>query len=83
MRLQSIATLFCVALLGSGCATSHLARQAREHPDTEPATHPTKVVPGNKAVWVLAPVTVAWDVATAPVLGLGMLWLWVTGYDEC
>jgi hypothetical protein len=50
-------------------------------PVTDPKTGQTTIVPGNKAVWVMAPVTVAWDVATSPILGLGMLWLWATKFN--
>ena len=40
-------------------------------------------VRGNKAMYALAPVTAAWDVATAPILGMGLLWLWASGYRGC
>ena len=81
MRKQSLTVLLCIVFLGTGCATSHIAREAKDHPVTDPKTGQTTIVPGNKAVWVMAPVTVAWDVATAPFLGLGVLWLWATKFN--
>ena len=81
MKLQSLAGLVCIVFLGTGCATSHIAHEAKDHPLADPQTGQTKIVPGNKAVWAMAPVTVAWDVGTSPILGLGVLWLWATKFS--
>lgn len=56
-------------------------RRGGDVPVADPQTGQTKIVPGNQAVWAMAPVTVAWDVGTSPILGLGVLWLWATKFS--
>jgi hypothetical protein len=72
-----------VVWMGSGCATARIVEESRDHLEEDPKTHQMVPVQGNKAVYTLTPVTVAWDVATAPILGIGLLWLWASGYRGC
>ncbi len=70
-----------VVLMGSGCATARIVEESRDHLEDDPKTHQMVPVQGNKAVYALTPVTVAWDVGTAPILGLGLLWLWAIKFQ--
>jgi hypothetical protein len=81
MKMQSLAGLVCIVFLGTGCATSHIAHEAKDHCVADPQTGQTTIVPGNKMAWAMAPATVGWDVATSPILGLGVLWLWATKFS--
>ncbi len=67
--------------MGAGCATARIVRESKDHLEEDPKTHQMIPVQGNKATYALAPVTVAWDVATAPILGIGVFWLWATKFQ--
>jgi len=55
MKMQSLAGLVCIVFLGTGCATSHIAHEAKDHCVADPQTGQTTIVPGNKMAWAMAP----------------------------
>jgi hypothetical protein len=78
--LPLVAALTLVLASGSGCATRALLAETKPHQKYNPETKQMEEVPGNKGAYAGIPFAAVWDVATAPLVGLGLLFVWVSGY---
>ena len=75
-----LAALALVLASSSGCATRALLAEAKPHYKLNPETEKMEEVPGNKGAYAGVPFAAVWDVATAPLLGLYLLFAWASGY---
>lgn len=75
-----LAALAFVLASSNGCATRALLDEAKPHYDLNPETQKMEEVPGNKGAYAGVPFAAVWDIASAPFLGLYVLFAWASGY---
>ena len=75
-----LVALTLVLASSSGCATRALLAEAKPHQKLNPETKRMEEVPGSKSAYAGVPFAVVWDVATSPLVGLGLLFVWASGY---
>ena len=76
MRRPSLLLVGGCLLLTSGCATNHIVEwKAKSHVEWDKANGQNMEVAGKPAYYALLPLTVPFDVVTAPIQ-LGVLLAW-------
>lgn len=78
--LPLLIALTLVLVVGTGCATGSLLAETKPMAKCNPETGKMEQVPGNKGAYAGVPVAVALDVASAPFMGLFLLFAWATGF---
>jgi hypothetical protein len=81
-RFALLAALVLVLASGSGCVTQGLLAETKPHYKLNPQTEKMEEVPGNNGAYAGIPFAAAWDVATAPFVGLIFV-LWVATGPGC